>query len=94
MASAAENEIAIAAIQTELAASVKLSELSDTERRALMDAIFPEGAALHYLNETIVIGDLVYGKGIATINSGNLWFGESLVNGPITGPADVDLDIG
>jgi hypothetical protein len=40
--------------------TVKVSELSDTQRRLFVDSIFPNGVAFHYLDPNAQVGDKVF----------------------------------
>lgn len=82
MASAIENEIQINLVKAELAKKVKPSDLTTVQKRQLFDALFEEGAALHYRNAMVAVGDTVYGWGDANINGGGFFFGEVITAPP------------
>lgn len=93
MSSTASNAAAIELIQQELANSKKVQDLTNTERREVLDVLFPQGVALPFDSPLISIGDLVYGQ-VAAINGGAFCFGYSLVNGVVTTDADINIKQG
>ncbi len=75
-----------------LSKSVLPSEMTQTQRKSVTDALYPEGVALKYDNPDIVVGDLVYGSGVSGINSGGFFFGE-VVSLPVSSDADLNMKI-
>lgn len=91
MATTESNALAIGVLQTQLAEllskSVLPSEMDATQRKALTDAIYPNGVALQFDNPDVVIDDLVYGR-----DSEGFFFGRSNVNAP-SSRADITIEI-
>lgn len=82
-----------AAFESFLASKTEVSDLTDSEKRQVIDALFPNGVAFYYTDPKITIGDSVYGRGNSNINSGGFFFGTSNVNGPLSLQAHLTPDI-
>ncbi len=91
--STAANAAQIALIQAELANSKRVADLTNTEKREVLTALFPDGVALPFDSPLIVTGDLVYGTD-PSINFGAFCFGYALSDGAVTGPADINIKLG
>ena len=88
MASSAENTVAINFITTN---TKKVSELTDAQRREVMEGVFKFGVSLSYNDPVIKIGDLVHGDGVAGINDGFFWMGWATINGVLSLDAHVNF---
>ncbi len=97
MSSTAQNTIEIGNIQAELAQSKRLSELTDTELREVIDALFPDGVQFNAVDPKVKTGDMVFFEGFENVNAGNYGIGEALKDGPFiktgVGAAVQDVDI-
>lgn len=84
-----ENSLEITAIKQELSNKIKFSEMTNVQKRSVIDQLFPNGVAFHYTDPKVAIGDFVYGWGNASLNSGGFFFA-SVVSVPITGDANLN----
>lgn len=90
--SVTENTLQINNIKTDLALKIKFSEMDNTQKRSVIDQLFPDGVAMYYTDPKIAIDDWVFGVGNANINGGGFFFGKAL-DAPIVNDADVDQEI-
>lgn len=93
MSSPTENAIQIGLIQTELAKTKKISDLTVSQKRQMLQELFNgKIPPLEHTSELLAENDTVYGKGIAGINGGGFFFGTALTVPP-TQNSHVDQDI-
>lgn len=80
-----------------IAGTLTMNDLTESQRRAFLTAIFKYGVYINADDPQIKSGDDIYGEGYDSVNDGNIWFGKALVDGPFiksgAGAAQEDVDI-
>ena len=71
-----QNSIEINAIKEDLKKKITFPEMSNTQRRQVIDVLFPEGVAFWYADPKAALGDKVFGWGDPNINEGGFFFAE------------------
>jgi hypothetical protein len=84
-----QNQIQITAIQQELSRKITFSEMTNAQKKSVVDQLFPNGVAFHYQDPKVSVGDFVYGWGNANFNGGGFFFG-SVLSIPLAGDANLD----
>lgn len=92
MASETENYLEIQGIKTELGNKIKFSEMSNVQKRSVVDQLFPNGVAFHYTDPKVAADDFVFGSGNASLNGGGFFFAK-VVSIPITSDSNLNYEM-
>ena len=89
------NSLAITTIQNDLKKKVTFAEMSDAEKRTVIDQLFPLGVAFWYDDPKASVGDKIFGWGEPTLNTGGFFFGElaSLPTGGVWAESNINFKI-
>lgn len=86
-----ENGIEITAIKEDLKKKITFPEMSDAQKRQVVDQLFPDGVAFWYEDPKAIIGDKVFGWDDPNINTGGFFFSE-LTSTPIGAPTEANME--
>jgi len=70
------NSLEIQAIKEELQKTITFAQMTNVQKRDVVDQLFPDGVAFWYSDPKAAIGDKVFGWGDANINTGGFFFGQ------------------
>lgn len=70
------NTLEIQAIKADLEKKITFEQMTNAQKRAVVDQLFPLGVALWYLDPKAAVGDKIFGWGDPAINSGGFFFGQ------------------
>lgn len=87
-----ENELNIAAIQEDLKKKITFEGMTNTQKRSVVDQLFPDGVAFWYTDVKAAIGDKVFGWGDPNIDGGGFFFGELTSLPPSGDPGEGNID--
>lgn len=92
MSSIVENELEINAIKQDLQKRITFQEMTNAQKKEVINQLFPQGVAFWYADPKAGAGDKVFGWGDAAINDGGFFFGQ-VINSPVQGPSDINLKL-
>lgn len=84
------NKIEIDAIKADLAKKTTFAEMTNAQKKEVIDQLFPDGVAFAYSDPKVSVGDFVFGWGDPDINSGGFFFGE-VAELPIEDSSDINF---
>jgi len=79
-------------LKTDLARKVTFEDMSNVQKKEVIDQLFPNGVAFWYADPKASQGDKVFGWGDPNINEGGFFFGE-ITGSPSGVPTAADLDL-
>ena len=90
--SVTENKLAINEIKQDLSEKIKFSTMNNTQKRDVIDQLFPDGVAFYYTDPKVAVEDKVFGSGNPALNGGGFFFA-NVVSIPIVGDANLDYEL-
>jgi len=70
------NSLEIEAIKTAISRTITFAQMSNAQKKGVINQLFPDGVAFWYADPKAAVGDTVYGWDVSTINGGGFFFGE------------------
>jgi len=89
--SVTSNENEITAIKADLQNKITFAQMSNTQKRQVIDQLFPQGVAFWYTDPKAVVGDKVFGWGDPNINGGGTFLAE-ISTQPAGTPTEANLN--